>query len=290
LLIADLALVVAANELKIFETLKTFGAGGYSIPIVPAAHILLFFFACGLISVFVSARFREGSRGDGMLMLVSVSVGALPAALGRCDTGHVALSGMGILIVATVLASNFPRVWSWYRAVFVVVFILYPGFLSLVEVPASLASRIVTQQRTIKSDACKVVLGVKDKMLAPFGYAPRAFCQARSEMISTGYFYGVINVFSPMTVDRKIAEMTDQPEQELLLPNDFGQCEVNAAAEKRYVRLVLAYPYGGKAIHPVGIVEPLCRYIYDHYRRAAGGFGGYDSEYSVWTRVNYPVH
>jgi hypothetical protein len=284
LFVVDAAVVVAANKLHVFETLMSFSAGAYSLPIVPAVHILLFFFACGLVSLFVAARFRERSRGDGLLMVVAVSVGTLPAALGRCDAGHVGFDGIGILIVATVLVSTFPLLWRGYRAVFIVVLILYPGFLGLVATPPMVASRVTIRQNTAGSDACKVIFETKEEIFAPFGYDPMAFCEPRSEQISTGYFFGRTNMFSPAMVDLKMSELIDHPERKLLLPNGFGQCRLDIAEERRFIQVLFAYPYRGEVRNDASIVQPLCDYINEHYRRTAG-FGGRDSGYSVLARL-----
>jgi hypothetical protein len=127
LLCLDALIFAAANRLDVFATLKAFAGGAFNFPLLPAAHILLFFFCCGLVTLFVAARLRSGSRGDGMLMLVAVSTPMIASALGRCDVGHTVLSGVGLVIVGTVLASGFPRLWRGYRIAFLIVFILIPA-------------------------------------------------------------------------------------------------------------------------------------------------------------------
>src|SRR6266702_2860939 len=96
LLGVEAVVLLEANRLDVFATLKAFSGGAYSFPILPAGHLLLFIFGCGLVSLFVAWRLREGSSGDGMLMVVAVSAGTLFAALGRCDVGHVGLEAIGI--------------------------------------------------------------------------------------------------------------------------------------------------------------------------------------------------
>ena len=122
----EVAIFLGADRLGIFFTLKAFSGGAFSFPIVPAPHILLFFVGCGLVTLFVAERFRSGSRGDGMLMVVAVSGAALFAALSRCDPGHTVLSGIGLVIVAAMLASSVPKFWRWYRLAFFFFFLLIP--------------------------------------------------------------------------------------------------------------------------------------------------------------------
>jgi hypothetical protein len=119
-------ILLVADRLNVFATLRAFSGGAFSFPILPAGHILLFFFGCGLLSLFVAVRLRAGSRGDGMLMVIAVSAATLFAALGRCDVGHTGLSAIGLVIAAIILASTFPRVWKGYRIAFLVLFIVVP--------------------------------------------------------------------------------------------------------------------------------------------------------------------
>jgi hypothetical protein len=131
LVIGEAVVLLEANRMDVFATMKAFSGGANNFPIIPAGHILFFFFMCGLVSIFVAARLRTGSRGDGMLMVVAVSTGTLFAALGRCDEGHVVLAAVGIVIVATVLASTFPRIWRVYRIAFLLFFVFFPTVTSI---------------------------------------------------------------------------------------------------------------------------------------------------------------
>lgn len=139
LVLVETVVLLEANMLNIFATLKTFSGGAYNFPIIPAGYILFFFFMCGLVCFFVAARIREGSRGDGMLMVLAVSAGTLFAALGRCDTGHVGLEAVGIVIVATVLSSTFPQIWRGYRIAFLILFVFFPTVTGLWSYRASLS-------------------------------------------------------------------------------------------------------------------------------------------------------
>ena|GEM_PF-1381321 len=131
MLVAEAGLIESANRLEILGTLKAFSEGAFNFPIIPAGHILWFFFCCGITAVFVAHRLRGGLKGDGMLMVVAVSAPALFAALGRCDGGHVAFGGLGIVLVSMLLTSSFPRIWTGYRAVFLLLLVFLPVVTSL---------------------------------------------------------------------------------------------------------------------------------------------------------------
>ena len=272
LLGAEAAVAFWANKLNVFATLKVFAGGAYSFPILPAGHILLFFFACGLVSVFVAARLYEGSRGDGMLMVAAVSAGTLFAALGRCDPGHVLFAAIGILLVATVLASNFHGIWRGYKIAFLVFFVVIPSVYALSEIPFVLHQRIALIHDAASIDRCPAPSEVKDTVLSPFGYRSSCVLGIRSGVVDTGYFYGLDNVFTPTTVQRKISEMRNHPEEGLLLPENFGdKCKVDAVAERTVIRILFVYPYRGREVkNPDSVAEPLCAYINRHYRRTGG--------------------
>lgn len=63
LLGAEAAIVFYADSLNVFTTLKAFAGGAYSFPIIQAGHILFFFFACGLVALFVAWRLHGVERG-----------------------------------------------------------------------------------------------------------------------------------------------------------------------------------------------------------------------------------
>ncbi len=289
LLGAEAAIALWANRLNVFATLKVFAGGAYSFPILPAGHILFFFFACGLVAVFVAARLYEGSRGDGMLMVIAVSSGTLFAALGRCDIGHVVFAAIGIFIVATVLASNFPGLWGAYKMAFLAFFVVIPSVYALSEITVILNQRKALIHDATSADRCPAPSDIKDTLLAPFGYRSNCVLGVRPGVVDTGYFYGLENVFTRTTVKRKISEMRNRPEEGLLLPEDFdAKCKVDAATERTVIRLLFVYPYRGRVKNPDSIAEPLCTYINSHYRRTEA-LGRERYEYAIWSRVNNSI-
>jgi hypothetical protein len=284
LLILDAALLLTWGRLGAFATLKAFGSGGFNLPIVPGPHILSFLFVCGLVSFFVASRLRGGSRGDGTLMVVAVSAGTLFAALGRCDIGHVGFAAIGILLVGTILASNFPRLWDMYRIAFIVLFVFIPAVLTLALFPLALAERKApVDPNQIKP--CLVLYAASGPTLAPFGYSLNCEPQVRSGAIDPGYFYGLDNVLTPGSVDRKISEMRDHPGQNLLLPNNFDpQCTFDLTVQRSLIRILLLYPYSGRVKNEHSVAEPLCAYIHSHYT-ASESTRAKNHGFSIWNPV-----
>jgi hypothetical protein len=284
LLILDVALLLTWDRLGAFATLKAFSSGGFNLPIVPAPHILSFFFVCGLVSFFVASRLRGGSRGDGTLMVVAVSAGTLFAALGRCDIGHVAFAAIGILLVGTMLASNFPRLWDMFRIAFIVLFVFIPAVLTLAFFPIAFAQRKASVEPN-QMRPCSVLYSASRPTLAPFGYSLNCEPKLRSGAIDPGYFYGLDNVLTATSIDRKVSEMRDHPGQSLLLPNNFDpQCKFDLTVQRSLVRTVLLYPYSGKVKNDHSIAEPLCAYIHSHYV-ASMPTNEKDDGFAIWSPI-----
>ena len=323
LAIGEIVVLLGANRMDVFATMKAFSGGAYNSPIIPAGHILFFFFMCGLVSIFVAARFRAKSRGDGMLMVVAVSAGTLFAALGRCDEGHVGFAAVGIVIVATVLASTFRQIWRGYRILFLIFFVFIPAVSTVCVYCIPLSKAIVlrlfqtepqgssTRMDAIIERGMRWKFGADDarskfeelkatstasteidlqsaypkldgKLMAPFGYRPFGFGSYHLASIDTGYFYGLTNLFTPATVERKIDELQAHPERDLLLPEKFNDlCKVDASAERLLIQELFIYPYSRKVVHADSVREPLCGYIDRHYsKRIDMGSRGYG--YSFW--------
>lgn len=323
LAIAEVLIMGVANRLGAFATVKAFARGGYYFPIIPALHILLFFFCCGLTTLFVASRLRERSHGDGMLFVLAVSAGAIFAAMGRCDPGHVAFNGLGIVLVATVLASTRPSMWKIYQIVFVVAFVLIP-MLTLVWTYRSLIKRAAevrlfqmepqgsmtkldlrieqvmrykygepkAQMKFDRSKAASrmpneidlrsIYRGIDGTAEVPFGYRPAGFGSYQSSVIRSGYFYDVMNAFSPDSTKQKIGELESHRDSPLLLPQKFDLlCAVDPEAERHMISLLFAYPFHERPKHLESVREPLCEYIHINYQEKADSVA---YGYSLWTR------
>jgi hypothetical protein len=91
------------------QTFSAFSKGAQNFVIVPVPHILLFL--VGLIFIIPlgagripSSHWRENPALIGMLLC---SVVLVPAALGRCDFGHVFLDGLGIILLSLRFTFSF---------------------------------------------------------------------------------------------------------------------------------------------------------------------------------------
>lgn len=101
----------------------------------------------------------------------------------------------------------------------------------------------------------------------PFGFALEGAGFYHDPRLDPGRYNGFLSVVSPQSVARKISELEDKPERQLLLPIGFEeQCNVEPANEVKTIRLLFLFPFKKKPLHMESVTAPVCSYIVDHYR------------------------
>ncbi len=102
----SVVLVLALFGMGYFKMILFFGGGAYNFPILPTPYILsILFSACWLLPRLAASGWTSRDQTAPVSASLLVALGLfLPAALGRCDPGHVLLNGMGILIIAVAAA------------------------------------------------------------------------------------------------------------------------------------------------------------------------------------------
>lgn len=115
-----------ASNLRFLDTVKASGTGADSFPIVLCGHILVLFAALFVCACYGYRRLTGQQLTDNSIALIAFSVPMLPAALGRCDPGHVMLNGLGIFLACLFYASGHKEIWKYSRAAFIVILIALP--------------------------------------------------------------------------------------------------------------------------------------------------------------------
>ncbi len=124
--------------------------------------------------------------------------------------------------------------------------------------------------------------GASGVLDAPFGYKPNQFGEYRTVGLDSGYFFGLLNAFTPAAVTMKIDELRAHPERDLLLPEDFTEeCTVHPAAERRILQVVFMSPFVPPVRHSESVREPLCEFITTHYQVIQAAQSG-DYGYELW--------
>ena len=119
-------LVGAAFKLHILDTVIASGGGADSFPIILCPHILLFCAALFICACYVRQQVLTGRSNGNSICLIALAVPMLPAALGRCDPGHVLFNGLGIFLASLVFLSGHKRAWKYTMPTFAVIMIGLP--------------------------------------------------------------------------------------------------------------------------------------------------------------------
>jgi len=126
----SLALVIISSLLVyltfpgLFHTIQLYLMGAWRWPFVPSLVLVLFFLLVFTLAFAIGVSLRNIKENYFFLCFCLLCFGGLPAALGRCDPGHVLLNGMGIIVLAYAYLHSVapPRLVTVFRFVFVIAF------------------------------------------------------------------------------------------------------------------------------------------------------------------------
>jgi len=284
------AVFAAALRLHLMDTLRASGGGADSLPIPLSAPVVFFFVVVFVCACSLVRRWQTTEVNDNSVCLVVVAAPLLAAALGRCDPGHLMCNGAGLLLAVFLYASRSERWWRVYRNWFVLALVVIPLYalvrLMLPEVRAA-AIRAAASAVPETIDFAAVYPGVDlarsgGVLEAPFGYTPNGTGTYHAATVDYGFYEGNENANTPRAVERKIEELAEHPERDLLLPPGAeGYCDVDAGMRQQLMTALFLFPYTARAVHPVGLREPLCAYIASHYAVVRGATAA-DFEYELW--------
>lgn len=120
---------------------------------------------------------------------------------------------------------------------------------------------------------------------APFGFTPNHSGTFHTPQADPGFYFGLENVLTPEAVQRKVAELAENPQRPLLmLATQESSCATDPEQERQAISSLFFYRYRAAAKHPGSILEPVCSYIRTHYAVAIPAspehFG-----YALWRRL-----
>ena len=126
---ASLGIAVLGFSVDYIQGIFSHGRGANNLPVFPTLPILLLIAAaCTILprlgAIGLRQRTSEGALALGMAGALGL---LLPAAFGRCDTGHVLFNGLGILILLLAVAARWPS-RSAAVAVFSAFVVVHPVF------------------------------------------------------------------------------------------------------------------------------------------------------------------
>lgn len=93
----------------LFATMHLYILGAWRWPFAPSLQLILFFISTFAIAFYLGSLLRRAKNSFFNICFCLLAIGSLPAALGRCDPGHVVLNGLLVLIIAY---SFIAHIWS----------------------------------------------------------------------------------------------------------------------------------------------------------------------------------
>ena len=311
-------LLAAANYFQVFQTLKSYASGGYNFPIIPAPSILFFLFSLFICARVLESAISKGNVRSNYVFVLLISVPMISPALGRCDPFHLYWCGLSFLMIGFLWASANVRAWKYFCGAFTVIFIIlgglsglwaYRGELARASVnlillhadsspwinrqingvlklqlgekaaKAKIATLSLVSQQDASSDIQQIPSQVRGILEAPFGYGR----SHKTTSLDFGYYWGITNVPDLDGVARKISELEQNPNRQLLLPEHYDRfCLVDPDATRIMIRFVFAYPFDAPYVNNQSVYQPLCAYISTRYVLAVPAqpetFG-----YEIWT-------
>jgi hypothetical protein len=254
-----------------FVSLLRFSQGANNLPMVPAAHILLYAVTLFLLVPPLLAAGWRGGRSDSALLgaLGVLSIVMMPGALGRCDPPHVLFYG---LVVSMLLMVRLARVSTGaYRAYALAYTAVFIGLMQIVNLvvflglrpanlltsPVAMARDFVYGQRAEFARRDHAYLAALDKYPAiglPFATyggdnAAEDYLFARRR-VAPEFYVGAVGVYTDADIARKLA---DTARHEFLLIKKGWERRWNDASGDKYLwglRWWFLYPVRLRWIRP----------------------------------------
>jgi hypothetical protein len=231
----SLACFAAANHWGMLLTLKSFGTGGYSYPLLPSPSILLALFAyvaAGCIFYQMLAQKRLDSM---VLPLTLGGIAMIPAALSRCDILHIT-GATSIFVVGVAAICCMPVVRGWWLGLALVGLIALPPTFTRKDAIFAAVSRWAPPLRAWSSrESEKFVPSQNQAYLSEAALPESAYPCDRSyfspslmpkpvepfrlQCLDTGYYLGFTNVATLTTINDKLDELRRHANEPLLLEN-----------------------------------------------------------------------
>lgn len=297
LLAALAALFWAVSRTQIFETIRTDGAGANSFPIVPSVAVLyyfaiLFWGGCYIYRRIAQRKFNraQGTIKDDCLALILYSLPMAPAALGRCDVGHLASGGLGLILASMFCASNDESAWRSYRTFYIFFMFLLPTLTAFIFVrPLFVRAAQMNSVHTGSYsrgyfDLAATYPNWTGSFFVPWGFRPNGIGTYLSPRIDYGRFDGLQNMNTVSAITETIQHLSSNPQEALLVPANFEDtCQINEAGEKLIISFLLDTVYLRKVAHPTSIRKPICDYIIANYRMTQAPDAQHYN-YGLWVR------
>ena len=274
-----------------YGTLLRFSEGANNLPLLPAAHLLLYILTLFiLVPQLLAASVKEPQSGDVGGASICGALGILcivmaPGALGRCDPPHVLFYGMGVSMLLMIRLANISRrTFAAYAIAYGLVFIFLIDVVNLLVFYGvgpktvisrhplrNLAQRFRYASGTSHPDA--KTLSALDRYprlglpFASFGDAAVEKYVVTSGKLDPEYYVAIVGVYSPAALERKLRDVGRA--EYLLVPKflrDDGSPPNPCGAYLKGLRQWFLYPVSLPCrADPLDPLASVKSFIADHY-------------------------
>ncbi len=226
-----------------YGTLHRFSQGAENLPLLPAAHLLLYILTMFLVVpqlLAVSVRERAPSNIPGSALcgaLGVLCVVMMPGALGRCDPPHVLFYGMGASMLLMIRLANISgRAFALYMMAYASVFIVLMQLVNLLvfygisprtllsrHAVANVGQKLRSGSGTVHPDMATLsALDRYPRLGLPFASlgdpAVETYVLSRGQ-VEPEYYVSIVGVWSAAALERKLRDVGKA--EYLLVPRGF---------------------------------------------------------------------
>ncbi len=200
-----------------------FGGGAANFPVVPSVFIL-FYLGClfAVVPLLMQSAWKEQDKNISALIVgvIILVMGFLPAALGRCDPGHVMLNGAAAMAVAmAVLGKTCPRKGHFVIAGYAVVFVYLAGVYQLMHYKGSLdpvmsaiSGNLILPEEKVPAVVADLKLAEYPSVMTPMGVDKDVERYLRKTgQYRPAYYNDFLVMVSPNQVAREIEAIAKAP-------------------------------------------------------------------------------
>jgi hypothetical protein len=263
------AVLLCCWHLGEFSTLLVFANGAFSFPLLPSPTNIVVL-TCYVVAACVGAQALLDRDFESVAIpMLLAGFALLPAAMGRCDCGHLLMAAPALLLGIAAIDGR-PSIRIWWSPL-AVPLIVIPAAI----VPFYLQDRSSDNQAAIsrKSTAIfDVDPAAFDQHPCPVIYrtlsvAPKAFETAAQDCLDTGRYYVTVNAFTSRAVHIMLRELERHPLHPLLFHNQPLAEDLKPFDDTLTdVRVYELSPWIPPARNPRFTYQKLETYIEQHYR------------------------
>jgi hypothetical protein len=278
LIVSGALLFFAFAKTNYFSRMIAHAAGIGAFPIIPSPSILIYLASLFYVVAVQLSNFIKYRKNIFSCALVFLSFSLMPAALGRCDPGHIFFYGSGLFLTALIMVYHISRkAFQIYALSFGIIFcvaMLESGLnYSRPAIFYYLRSKAYSMKELADTyrDFDKVLKKYK-KVATPFTVSEELsdYLYLRDKYVPE-YFCGLTGVGTKAEINRKIEQLKDASHYVILISRgvwDDGVANMAWGMTGKSIAELFFYPffYDAKIRDTLKLYSGIDRYIFSNYK------------------------